>query len=43
MKTDNTPELSQAELLIKFIEQDSSCAEVLKLTQEGKQNSNSPR
>ena len=32
----NCTELSKPELLIKFVEQDPSCAEVLKLTQEGK-------
>lgn len=36
MKPDNTTELSQAEILVKFIQQDPSCAEVLKLTEEGK-------
>ncbi|MBE9221605.1 hypothetical protein IQ215_02740 [Cyanobacterium stanieri LEGE 03274] len=32
----NYTELSKPELLIKFVEQDPSCAEVLELTQEGK-------
>ncbi|MGY6528541.1 MAG: hypothetical protein ACXITR_01300 [Cyanobacterium sp.] len=32
----NYTELSKPELIIKFIEQDPSCAEILELTQEGK-------
>ncbi|MGI0481103.1 hypothetical protein ACN4EE_09955 [Geminocystis sp. CENA526] len=36
MKPDNTTELSQAEILVKFIKQDPNCSEVVEITEQGK-------